>query len=258
MRFQQYIIESINDKGIMKAVILGGMPNSGKSTVIKNVISDGSYPISIPDADYWTEKHDGKWLEDNKRLAYSTYIITINGLRPLYLDTVSGNFADFKTRYRDLTDIGYDVTMVFVDLDLETALERGEKRNKSQKRQVSLKYIKDTYDSIYGKGKYKSFGSTPLFKQYSSLLGHTPIIVDGSVSKDWNDITKKSYNEVIKFLASPIKNPKGKKLVDYMKKMGYKYYMDIPKEWLISHGYPLLKDISYYKNQSPEWMPYKK
>jgi len=258
MRLQQYINESINDKGIMKAIILGGMPNSGKSTVIKSVMSNGSFPISIPDADYWTEKHGGVWSSENKRLAYSTYIITINGLRPIYLDTVSGNFSDFKTRYRDLKDIGYDVTMVFVDLDLETAIKRGEKRNKLQKRQVPLKHIKDTYDSIYGKGKYKSFGSTPLFKQYSSLLGHDPIIVSGDNSTEWNDINKKVYNQVTKFLSDPIKNPKGKKLVDYMKQNGYKYYMDVPKEWLISHGYPLLKDISYYNNQSPEWTPFKK
>ncbi len=254
MKFKQYLTESINDKGIMKAIILGGVPNSGKSTVIKKLMSSGSFPISIPDADYWTEKHGGEWSTDNKRLANSTYLMTVNGLRPLYLDTVSGDFSDFKGRVNDLRDMGYDVTMVFVDIDRDTALDRATKRNKKQKRQTSLDFVGQTFDKIYGHGKYKTIDSTPLFKQYAGLLGHKPIIVDGT-NTDWNNITKKVYNKVVKFLSSPIKNPKGKKLIDFMKKEGYKYYLDIPEEWLVGHGYPKLKNMSYYKNQ--DWTPKK-
>jgi predicted kinase/disulfide oxidoreductase YuzD len=249
MKFKQFLTESINDKGILKAIILGGLPASGKSTVIHTIINDGSFPISVPDADYWTEKHNGEWSADNKKLANSTYLMTLNGLRPVYLDTVSGNPEDFKNRVNDLQSMGYDVDMVFVDMDLETALQRVSKRNKTQKRQVSNKHIINTYNAIYGKGKYKSIGSTPLFKQYTKILGKKPIVIDGH-NLEWNDATKKVYNKVIKFLSSPIKNKKGKKLVDFMKKNGYKYYMDIPEEWLIGHGYPRLKSISYYKTQN--------
>jgi len=50
----------------------------------------------------------------------------------------------------------------------------------------------------------------------------------------------------MKYLGSPIKNKKGKKLIDHMKKNGYKYYREIPEEWLIGNGYPRLKDLIYY------------
>ena len=247
MKFKEYIIESINDKGIFKAIILGGLPAAGKTTVIKKVISNGSFPISIPDADYWTEKHGGVWSPENKRLTNSTYHMTINSLRPLYIDTVSGNPEDFKNRVNDLKSIGYDVDMVFVDIDVETAIKRVKKRNIQQNRQVSTQYIINTYNKIYGGGKYKKIDATPLFKQYSKILGKSPIIVNGKVT-EWNDTTKKVYNKVTNFLKSPIKNKKGQKLVDFMRKKGYKYYMDIPEEWLIGNGYPRLNSISYYKN----------
>ncbi len=246
MRFKQYITESINDKGIMKAVILGGLPTAGKTTVIKSIISNGSFPIGVPDGDYWTEKHNDQWTEREKFLTNSQYLMTINGLRPIYIDTVSGNPEDFKNRVRDLRDVGYDVTMVFVDLDLSSALERNTKRNKEQVRQVPDRFIKNTFDKFYMKGKYDTIGATPMFKQFSKILGKKPIVVDGK-DLSWNDTNKKVYNKVTKFLSSPIKNKKGKQLVDYMRKKGYKYYMDVEDEWLIGHGYPRLQSLSYYK-----------
>jgi len=248
MRFQNYINESINDKGILKAVMLGGMPAAGKTTIVKKIITDGSFPIKVVNTDKWTEHFGGDYVHNKtaiKKLSKTDYILTLNSLLPLYLDTTSGNLGIFKKRTDELKQMGYDVAMVFADIDVDTAIERVKERNKKIKRQVDIEFIRQKYDTFYDSGKYKSITDTPFYKQLTSILGSRPIVVN---TKDlsWNTINKKIYNKVVKYLGSGIKNPRGQKLVDFMKKNGYKYYKDIPEEWLMKNGYPRLQDITYY------------
>jgi len=55
MKLQQFIInESINDKGILKSVFMGGTPGAGKSYVLKK-ITDGNVNPRIVNTDTWTE-----------------------------------------------------------------------------------------------------------------------------------------------------------------------------------------------------------
>jgi len=135
MRLQRFINESINDKGKLKALILGGLPAAGKSTIIKKIISDGTYPIKVLNTDKFTEFFDGDYVNNRtqiKKLSKKEFIQGVDSLLPLYFDTVSGNMSIFKRRINELRNIGYDVEMIFADIDYETALERVLARNKKK------------------------------------------------------------------------------------------------------------------------------
>jgi predicted ABC-type ATPase len=248
MRLQQYLIESINDKGILKSVMLGGVPAAGKTTIVKQVITDGSFPIRVVNTDKWTEHFNGDYSSNRstiKRLTKIDYISTLDSLLPLYLDTTSGNLNIFKKRADELRRFGYDIKMVFADIDVETAIERVKIRNKKIKRQVDTDFIRQKFDTFYGGKEHTSIVDTQFYKKISNILGERPIVVN---TKDlsWNKATKKVYNAVVKYLGSPVKNKRGQVLIDYMKKNGYKYYREIPEQWLIDNGYPLLSEITYY------------
>lgn len=248
MKFKEYLTESINDKGIMKAVILGGLSGSGKSTVVNTIITDGAFPIVTSNTDKWTDHFEGDYITHRPKIKHltSTQLInSLNSLLPIYIDTVSGNISIFKRRVNELRNIGYDVKMVFVEIDIETSLKRLENRNKQQNRQVDPQFAIDTFNRFYCKGEFKTPGCIDNIQQYSSVLGEKPIIVKGDVLS-FDKTAKKIYNKVVNFLKAPIKNKKGKLLIDFMKKNGYKYYNDVPEEWLVGHGFPKLKDIVYY------------
>jgi GTPase SAR1 family protein len=50
MKFYNYINESINDKGILKSIVMCGTPGSGKSFTISR-IKGGDIPIKIVNTD---------------------------------------------------------------------------------------------------------------------------------------------------------------------------------------------------------------
>ena len=86
MKFKEYLSESINDKGIMKAIILGGLSASGKTTIINKIITDGSFPISIPNTDIWTEYYKGEYESNRlkiKKLTSTQMMFAINSLLPI-------------------------------------------------------------------------------------------------------------------------------------------------------------------------------
>jgi predicted ABC-type ATPase len=228
--------------------MLGGMPAAGKTTIVKKVISDGTFPIRVINTDKWTEYFQGDYANNRpiiKKLSKTDYINTLDSLLPLYLDTTSGNLGIFKKRSDELRRFGYDIKMVFADIDVDTAIERVKARNKKIKRQVDVNFIRQKFDAFYGGKEHTSIVDTQFYKKISNILGERPIVVN---TKDlsWNNATKKVYNVVVKYLNSPVKNKRGQVLIKYMKDNGYKYYREIPAEWLIDNGYPLLSEITYY------------
>jgi len=56
MKFKDYIMEGINDKGIFKAIMMGGSSASGKSYVISQITS-GQINPKIVNTDTWVEHY---------------------------------------------------------------------------------------------------------------------------------------------------------------------------------------------------------
>lgn len=246
MRFQEFITESINDKGILKSVFFAGYPGSGKTTISK-LIKDGALPIMNINSDIWTEWYKDMyglddWVEmgnDVKRLTKQDAFYHINGLLPIFIDTTGSNIKLFKRRLEYLMDIGYDTKMFFIDVSFETTKDRADRRFEAGGRYISPEFLEKAYNEI---NKVKSI--------YKQLIPDFTVIKNNDNEVTPNDI-RKLYAQTVKYFNSPIKNEKGKKLVDYMREMGYHYYNQIPDEWKKENGYPVIdkKSIDWFNKK---------
>lgn len=239
MRFHQYINESINDKALLKAVFFVGYPGAGKTTISK-LVADGSLPIKTISSDIWTEyyantKDRTEWSDIGTSVkAHTTSNIRsdLNGLLPIFIDTTGAKISNFKKRVDILTDMGYDISMVIVSVSKNTSIERVSKRNKEIKRHVPMDFLSKAFDDINK--------SIPKFK---SIVPNN-FVIDNTDRTD--DDVLKAYRKITKFFNEPLRSKKGKMLIEYMKENGHKYYYDIPEEWKLANGFPVL-DGSYIR-----------
>ena len=232
MRLNSLLTESINDKAIFKALFVAGYPGSGKTTLIKRV-HDGSLPVMMVNSDVWTEyylKFDRTAWSDIgklvKRHSLNNAFFHLNSLLPLYVDSTGTNPTLFKNRVNLLTEYGYDLKMIMIDIDVKESKRRAIKRYLDGGRKVQMDYIDQAYKQINkDKGMYKK-----MIPNYKTVKGDemTPELVN------------KVSNEVFSFFSAPVKNPRGKEVIDFMKNNGYKYYMDIPEEIKIEKGWLVL------------------
>jgi hypothetical protein len=242
MRLTDFIIESINDKGILKAVFFTGQAGSGK-TRLMGKIKDGALPIIKLTTDTWTEYFNDKghmdW-EDYGAKAKSLTVVEIlnkvNGLFPAFIETTGGDIVRFKKRVDFLRDIGYDVSLIVIDTSLEQSLMSVARRNNTQSRKLGNDQVVQIY---------KEFSKS--MSSFKSVIPDHIIINNEGYPKE---NAEKAYKIVMNRLNSPVKNEKGKKLLDFMRKNSYKYYNDIPLEWRQENGYPDLdKDtIKWFKH----------
>ena len=71
---------------------------------------------------------------------------------PLAIDGTSNSLAILQTRKGLLERFGYDTAMVFINTNLETALERA----KLRKRKVEPEFIKKSYDDCKSTAIFKN------------------------------------------------------------------------------------------------------
>lgn len=241
MRLDHFIIESINDKGILKAVFFTGQAGSGKTRLLGKV-RDGAMPIIKLTTDTWTEFFNDKGRMDwddfgpkAKKLTVLEILNKVNGLFPAFIETTGGDTNRFKNRVNFLKDMGYDVSLIVIETSLEQSLKSVARRNMTQNRKIENDAVVQIYHNFNQ--------SIQTFK--SMIPDHIVINNEGYPKEN----AEKAYKVVMNRLNSPVKNTKGKKLLDYMKEMGYKYYNDIPLEWREENGYPVLdrNTINWFK-----------
>jgi len=214
MKFKSYITESINDKGILKACFMAGFPAAGKSYTIKQIKS-GSIGVKTVNTDTWVEFFGSNidWTELGDKVKILTkeqLILYMNSLLPLWVDGTSSNSNALFRRKGILESIGYDTSMVWVQADLETILER----NRNRKRNVDELFIIDTYNKL------------DRFKQYYKTQFNPFIIIDNNDGAFTNELVLEAYRKMSSFFSSPVKNFIGIDLINDMKSNGYKYLFD--------------------------------
>ena len=216
MRFKEYITESINDKGILKACFMTGFPASGKSYVISKIKS-GSIGARIVNTDTFVE-YFGKGANVNweefgdkvKILAKKQLLLYLNSMLPLWIDGTSSNSKALFRRKGILESIGYDTGMVWVQAKLETILER----NRNRKRVVDEEFIIDVYNKLE---KYKQYYKT----QFDPFL-----IIDNDDGAFTDDVVIKAFKKTNNFFNTPVKNFIGQDLIKEMKSNNQKYLFD--------------------------------
>lgn len=219
LKFKTFIEEGVNDPAIFKAVFLAGGPGSGKSFIVgktglpvlglKVVNSDDAFEAAMkkagmemnPDNIFSTQGQElrgkAKKLTAMKQAAY------IKGRLGLTIDGTGKDFAKVKKQAQTLQQIGYDVSMIFVNTDLDTALQRNRERARS---------LPDKEVETYWKTVQKNIGAFQTFFGKKDF-----IVVDNSTGKNYEKETLRAYRDVQKFLKRPPDNRLAKQWIKHEK-----------------------------------------
>lgn len=209
MKINEILTESVNDKGIFKALFVGGGPGSGKSYVLTK-ITDGTISPKVVNTDDAYEGIAGmrgidistgnnKLVQklitrDAKVLTKAKLTNYLNSMLPLVVDSTSNDKRTTLRRMRLLEDIGYDVGMVWVRTSLETSLKRAEERQ----RHVDPEFIKKTHE--------KSETTMAFFK---SMLGNKFFIINNDEGELTDDVIIAAYKKAARFFKFKLENPVG-------------------------------------------------
>jgi len=208
-----FINESINDRGIFKAVYMAGHSGAGKSYTLDRIKS-GSIEPRIVNVDryieYFGKDYEPEYYDKSKLLLKKQLALYIDSVLPLAIDVTAATPNSVVRRYGILEFFGYDQAMVFVNCSLETALERAEKRE----RKVAPEVVRSYYEEVkrlkgYLKQKFSPF-----------------IEVNNDVGELTDEVVIKAFNKMESFYNSPIRNKLGQESVTIMRENKWKYLSD--------------------------------
>ena len=214
--FKTFLDEGVNDPAIFKAIFLAGGPGSGKSFIVgkTGLTSMGYKVVNSDDAFEAAMKKAGMEMDPENTLSVQGQEIRgkakaltgkrqaryIEGRLGLVIDGTGKDPDKIVTQARQLIKLGYDVAMVFVNTDLETAIKRDAARKRTIGEVEATKYWKEVQRNI---GRYQQ-----LFGKNNFL------VVDNSEGKDYQAETLRAYRDATKFTNKPPENPKAQKWIE--------------------------------------------
>jgi len=169
MKTFQQLLEGIYDPNIFKAIFLAGGPGSGKSYVVKKTL--GGLGLKVINSDEPFErylKREGLSLRmpdeekipreiervRGKKVTAAKKGHAIDGRLGMVIDGTGKEFDKVSEQANHLRGLGYQVSMVFVNTSLSTALARNEKR----KRKVPPHLAEAGWKAVQANlGKFQSF-----------------------------------------------------------------------------------------------------
>jgi len=211
--------EGINDPAIFKAVFLAGGPGSGKSFVVgkasllahgfKLINSDPAFEAALAKAGValtpqgLMSPQGQKARAQAKKLTGMQLKQAINGRLGLVIDGTGKDYDKIATQAEGLRALGYEVKMLFVNTDLDTALERNKMRPRSLPDDKVIKMWKAVQNNI---GRFQGFFRNNL------------MVIDNSSGSDIEATALRAYKDVGKWAAKDPKSPIAKKWVSAQKK----------------------------------------
>jgi len=207
--FKQHfnIMEGVNDPSIFKAVFLAGGPGSGKSFVVGKTAlkalgfrlrnSDDAFEKGLKKAGLTTDPDDIASAQGQaaraKAKAITGKIMTraLEGRMGIVIDGTGKDYAKIKKQVDMLRTIGYAVHMIFVNTDLDTALERNTMRPRSLPDDMVTKMWKDVQKNI---GKFQG------------LFRNRMIIIDSSKGSDIEQSSLEAYKDIKTWAAKAPEN----------------------------------------------------
>ena len=220
IRLTDILNEGVYDPGIFKAIFTAGGPGSGKSYAaatlfgmpekmpfvsakgLKSVNSDKYFEtylkmsgISQDLAKLNPSDLDKAMIlrDKSKKVRDAALKNYINGRLGLLIDGTGKNYGKIAKQKQRLQDVGYDCFMVFVNTDLDVALARNEKRDRT----LPTELVKSAWQGVQNNmGKFQAlFGASNM------------LIVDNSEFKEFPAVVKKAANS---FTSRKIQNPVAK------------------------------------------------
>jgi predicted kinase len=212
--------EGINDPGIFKAVFLAGGPGSGKSFIVgqtglqsfglKLINSDDAFERALakvgmepsPDNIFSSK---GQSIRDRaKLLTNKRQEQWIDGRLGLVIDGTGKDYQKISNQANKLRSIGYDVAMIFVNTDLETA----QARNKSRPRTLPDKVVADLWKDVQNN-----------IGRFQNLFGRYMFIVDNSDGANYQGATMSVYRRIGAWTREPVANHRARTWVKSQKKL---------------------------------------
>jgi hypothetical protein len=210
LTFEQFLEEGVNDPAIFKAIFLAGGPGSGKSFIVgkTGLTSMGYKVVNSDDAFESAMKKAGMEMNpDNifsvqgqelrgkaKNLTGTKQSMYIKGRLGLVIDGTGKDPRKISKQAIQLRALGYDVAMIFVNTDLDTAISRDAQRSRT----LGAKGVTD-----YWKAVQKNIGN------FQQMFGKKNfLVVDNSEGKDYNKETVRAYRDATKFTKAPVANSK--------------------------------------------------
>jgi predicted kinase/nicotinic acid mononucleotide adenylyltransferase len=212
---EHLLFEGINDPGIFKAVFLAGGPGSGKSFIV-NKTALQSLGFKIVNSDDIFEKllknagmastpdnifsNRGQEIRDTSKLLSSKKMnIYLNGRLGLVIDGTGKNYEKIAHQKQQLETLGYDTFMIFVNTNIETAIQRNKKRERILPDSVVHRMWNEVQDNM---GKFQH-----LFKNQF-------LIVDNSEQANWKSEIQHAYKRMMSFVKNPVQNHLAKQWIN--------------------------------------------
>jgi dephospho-CoA kinase len=225
LRFKQYINEGVNDPSIFKAVFLAGGPGSGKSFIVgktaltalgfKLINSDIAFETALKNAGLKPTPEDiyspiGQEIRGRaKALTKKKLQLAINGRLGLVIDGTGKDYDKIQKQAETLRKLGYEVAMIFVNTDLDTAMRRNKNRERSLPDSEVEKMWKDVQKNL---GKFQNFFRQRMFivdnsegsnyegavlSTYRKISGWAKTTPETSASREWIASQRKMNEDLI-------------------------------------------------------------
>tara|TARA_Y100000114_G_C11721664_1_gene308829 strand:+ start:390 stop:1067 length:678 start_codon:yes stop_codon:yes gene_type:complete len=218
--FLDFLSEGVNDPAIFKAVFLAGGPGSGKSFIVgKTALS--TFGFRVVNSDKSFEKAMNKaGLEMNPnnifsvkgqeirgkatKLTATQKKIYLKGRLGIVIDGTGKNADKIFRQKKELERMGYETAIIIVNTNIETAVDRDAKRDRSIGRKMLEPMWKAVQDNI---GRFQTmFGKENTY------------IVDNSDGKDDKIETMAAYRGIGAWSKKPPQSPLAKKWIEQQKK----------------------------------------
>jgi len=236
--------EGINDTAIFKAVFLAGGPGSGKSFIgtekkgksptvgadpkqfmgggqlglinlgLRVVNPDPAYEKLLKAAGLDPKSSDDIWSDEGQDIRVKASAMTakqkahyVNERLGIIIDGTGKDVNKIIGQKKLLDDAGYETAMIYVNTNLETAIARDAKRDRT----LGAKAVTKMWDAVQKN-----------VKKYKSIFGSNMYIIDNSDGSNWFGESQKAHKKIEKWVRKSPSSPKA-------------------KAWIASHKRPIKK-----------------
>ena len=233
--------EGINDTAIFKAVFLAGGPGSGKSFIgtekkgksptvgadpkqfmgggqlglinlgLRVVNPDPAYEKLLKAAGLDPKSSDDIWSDEGQDIRVKASALTakqkahyVNERLGIIIDGTGKDVNKIIGQKKLLDDAGYETAMIYVNTNLETAIARDAKRDRT----LGAKAVTKMWDAVQKN-----------VKKYKSIFGSNMYIIDNSDGSNWFGESQKAHKKIEKWVRKSPSSPKAKAWIASQSKM---------------------------------------
>ena len=236
----QELQEGINDTAIFKAVFLAGGPGSGKSFIgtekkgksptaggdpkifmgggqlglinlgLRVVNPDPAYEKLLKDAGLDAKNSADIWSDKGQEIRVKATDLTakqkslyVDGRLGVVVDGTGANINKIKGQKSLLDKVGYECAMIYVNTNLETAIARDAKRDRT----IGADKVTEMWNNVQKN-----------LKSYEGIFGKSNMyVIDNSDGSNWNAEAKKAHKKLEKWIRKDPTDPKAKAWIEAQK-----------------------------------------